>query len=435
MMIKSKHEIRYSGAVEDIINTPPQSAVRWGTTIVGLVILLLLILSWLIKYPYVIRAEAVITTTNPPAAINARVSGKIEKLFVKDGEEVSRGEILGIMETTTSYKKVISLLKMIDSLSIPAQREMENEIYRKLSSSPGLGEIQDQYSAFRKSYYDYYNHISIDTYGKKIEAVSEEVNSIEDYIDKLRTKEQITGSRLELEKKKYLRDSLLNDREILADAALEVSKQKYYSLKIEYVQVALEIASRRIELSSRKQLLQDLIATRMEERKKYLSDLNDKLTRLRARIDWWIQTYVLTSPLRGKVTFTEFWSENQTVKEGETVMTVVPTGKNEIIARIMVPMKGSGKVETGQRVNIQLEGYPYLEFGMVKGLIRSKSLVPRKNMYVMDVYLPRGLSTFYDKTLDFNQNMTGQAEIVTEDMRLIERIIYPFKYLIEKNRN
>jgi len=435
MMKKSKHEIRHSVAVEDIINTPPKSAVRWGTTIVGLVILLLLILSWLIKYPYVIRAEAIVTTTNPPAAIVARVSGKIEKLFVKDGEEVSRGQILGIMETTTSHEKVMSLLKMIDSLNIPLQADRERGINRELPSSPGLGEIQDQYSAFRKSYYDYYNHVVIDPYGKKTEAVREEISSIDDYINKLKSKETITASRLELEKKKYLRDSLLNAREILPDAGLEVSKQKYYSLKIELVQVALEIASRRIELSSRKQLLHDLEASRMEEREKYLSILSDKLTRLRARIDWWIQTHVLTSPLLGKVTFTEFWSENQAVKEGETVMTVVPTGENEIIARLMVPMKGSGKVETGQRVNIQLEGYPYLEYGMVKGFIRSKSLVPKKNMYVMDVFLPRGLSTFYDKTLEFNQNMTGQAEIITEDIRLIDRIIYPFKFLFEKNRN
>lgn len=115
-------------------------------------------------------------------------------------------------------------------------------------------------------------------------------------------------------------------------------------------------------------------------------------------------------------------------------MTVVPQGESEIFARIMIPMAGSGTVKEGQNVNIQLEGYPYLEYGMVHGIIESRSLVPQEDLYVLDVSLPDGLSTFYGKQLDFSQNMSGRAEIITEDIRLIERLIYPFKYLVEKNR-
>ncbi|HDZ40090.1 MAG TPA: HlyD family efflux transporter periplasmic adaptor subunit [Bacteroidetes bacterium] len=433
-MAKQAHEIRYSQPVEDIMNTPPGSLVRWGTAIVTIVIVILLFLSWIIKYPYIIRAEAVITTENPPANIVARVSGSIEELFVSDGEDVSSGSILGIMETTASYESVKWLSSLLDSVKSKDMPASINETRLKLPDNPVLGEIQDQYSAFRKTYYDYINHLEIDYYGKKIEAVRDELRSIENYISQLKNKEALTASNLAVEKKKYLRDSLLNEQGILPDADLENSKQKYYSTRIELVQVNLETASRQIDLASKKQELQDLTSSGEEEKQRYKSILDNELLKLKSRLDWWIQNYLLVSPIDGKVTFTSFWSENQSVREGETVMTVVPGGNNEIIARIKIPMTGSGKVKEGQDVNIRLEGYPYLEYGMVCGRIRSRSLVPQDNLYVLDVELPDGLTTFYGKQLDFSQNMSGRAEIITEDMRLIERMIYPFRYLLEKNR-
>jgi len=416
------------------MNTPPGSLVRWGTAIVTIVIVILLFLSWIIKYPYIIRAEAVITTENPPANIVARVSGSIEELFVSDGEDVSSGSILGIMETTASYESVKWLSSLLDSVKSKDMPASINETRLKLPDNPVLGEIQDQYSAFRKTYYDYINHLEIDYYGKKIEAVRDELRSIENYISQLKNKEALTASNLAVEKKKYLRDSLLNEQGILPDADLENSKQKYYSTRIELVQVNLETASRQIDLASKKQELQDLASSGEEEKQRYKSILDNELLKLKSRLDWWIQNYLLVSPIDGKVTFTSFWSENQSVREGETVMTVVPGGNNEIIARIKIPMTGSGKVKEGQDVNIRLEGYPYLEYGMVCGRIRSRSLVPQDNLYVLDVELPDGLTTFYGKQLDFSQNMSGRAEIITEDMRLIERMIYPFRYLLEKNR-
>ncbi len=416
------------------MNTPPRSMVRWGTAIATIVIILLLFLSWIIKYPYIIRAEAVITTEKPPANIVARVSGNIEHLFVSDGEKISSGSILGVMETTATYESIQWLSSLLDTVKTEDMSSANEKVIRKLPNNPVLGEIQDQYSTFRKNYYDYINHIEIDYYGKKIEAVNEEIKSIEDYIRQLKSKEALTASNLEVEKKKYLRDSLLNEQNILPDAELENSKQKFYSLKIELVQVVLEASSRRIDLASKKQELQDLTAAREEERQRYISAVDDELMKLKARLEWWIQDYLLVSPIDGNVTFTRYWSENQSVREGETVMTVVPQGESEIFARIMIPMAGSGTVKEGQNVNIQLEGYPYLEYGMVQGIIESRSLVPQEDLYVLDVSLPDGLSTFYGKQLDFSQNMSGRAEIITEDMRLIERLIYPFKYLVEKNR-
>ena len=98
-------------------------------------------------------------------------------------------------------------------------------------------------------------------------------------------------------------------------------------------------------------------------------------------------------------------------------------------------MNRSGKVKTGQAINIKLSGYPYLEYGMVRGVIKAKSLVPENDTYIIEVAFPSGLVTMYGNKLEFNQNMQGIAEIITSDMSLIQKIFNPINHLITKTRN
>lgn len=49
----------------------------------------------------------------------------------------------------------------------------------------------------------------------------------------------------------------------------------------------------------------------------------------------------------------------------------------------------------------------------------------------MEVELPNGLKTSYNKELVFDKEMRGSAEIVTEDLRLIERVFYQFRELFK----
>lgn len=71
---------------------------------------------------------------------------------------------------------------------------------------------------------------------------------------------------------------------------------------------------------------------------------------------------------------------------------------------------------------------------MVQGIIKAKSLVPSGDAYVIEIDLPEGLKTLYNRQLDFTQNMQGTAEIITDDMRLFQKIINPFRYLLSKNK-
>ena len=73
---------------------------------------------------------------------------------------------------------------------------------------------------------------------------------------------------------------------------------------------------------------------------------------------------------------------------------------------------------------------------MDRGVIKNISLVPivceQGKFTMIEVEFPQNLTTNYGKTLDFSQQMSSTAEIITEDLRLIERFLNPIKSLIKR---
>ena len=96
-----------------------------------------------------------------------------------------------------------------------------------------------------------------------------------------------------------------------------------------------------------------------------------------------------------------------------------------------IPATNSGKVAKGEKVLIKLDNYRFQEYGIVEGRVQNISLTPDdKGNYYVDVILSKGLKTSYNKTLPFDKELSGNAEIVTKDLRLIERFFYQIRQLL-----
>lgn len=429
MESKNKAEILYSDQVQEIISNPPARIIRWGTTVIASAFLLLLILSWLIKYPDMVPGPLEITTDRPPVTLIAKKNGHINILYVTDGEKVAAGKVLAVMETAASISQIEMLSSRTDSVDSP-----EKLINISWPSFSELGELQPLYASFLKTLTDYNAYVSNDLYGSKIISVSEEIAALREYQGRLVSKEKLLAENLRLGRRKFERDSTLFSARVLAESDYDKSKQVYNSSKMELQEVRLRQSEIMIEVAEKKQLLQDYTIMKEEEKMKLASALNEDWQNLKAEIQIWKITYLLVTPIDGTVTFTKYWSENQTVTANEPVLSIVPENAGDYIGRISLNMQRSGKVKIGNPVNIKLSGYPYLEYGMVRGIVKSKSLVPSGNFYIIEVSLPDGLTTLYGRKLEFTQNMQGTAEVLTDNMRLIQKIINPFRHLITKNR-
>ena len=149
-------------------------------------------------------------------------------------------------------------------------------------------------------------------------------------------------------------------------------------------------------------------------------------------IEGWKLTYCLTAPINGTVTFTNYWSVNQSVASGDNVFTVVPVEEEKLVGKAQLPIVRSGKVKAGQRVIVRFSNFPDQEFGVVNGKVSTISLVPSENNYMVEIDFPDGLVTNYKRTLPFYPEMKASAEIVTADRSLLERSLMPVRRIVKE---
>jgi hypothetical protein len=428
-MKERKPEIKYSDPVNEILGNPPAKILRWGTTVMFSVFVLLIFFSWLIRYPDTIPSPVTITTYNPPITLVSKVTGNIKHLYFREKDRVVSGQLIAVMETTASISEIELLKTILDTINSPAH--LHPDLLPLLNE---LGELQVYYGSFLKNLADLNNYNKNDLFGGRIVSLNLEISRIKDYIDRLIVKERLVSENQKLEVGKYQRDSVLHMGKSIADIDLEKSRQALLRTSIELQQVRLDHSQKSIELAEKMQILQDFKISRDEEQDKLISILNESFMNLKAQFRIWENTYLLKSPIDGTVTFTKFWNVNQSVVKDEAVLSIIPLQPGDFIGRINLKMQRSGKVKTGQIVNIKLYGFPYLEYGMVRGVVKSKSLVPSGDAYTIEISLPDGLLTTYGIKLEFTQNMQGTAEVMTDNLRLLQKIINPFRYLISRNK-
>lgn len=422
-----KIEIR-SEEVQELLGQVPRWILRWGISIIALTIVILIGGSALFRYPDIQYADIILTTENPPANLVARINGKIQRLFVKDNQLVVKEQILALLETAASYEDVMRTEEMLAEW----REKSDNITELKFGSDYELGEVQSFFASFLKNYNDYRHFILLDYHRKKIQSVQQELRKYGEYYQRLEEQSVVQGKELELARRQFRRDSSLYRQGVIASSDFEKSESNMLKIEFSFKETETSLATARIQVSKLNQQILDLELDYNRELKQKENLLSESYDKLMAEIELWKQKYLLITPVDGRVSFTRFWSENQQVTEGEVVVTIVPENPGEILGKINLSVEGAGKVKKGQQVNIKFANYPYMEFGMVKGVVTSISQVPNQNYYTVEVRLTNDLITNYGTEIEFRQQMPGQAEIITENLSLLKRIINPVKSVIKR---
>jgi HlyD family secretion protein len=421
-----------SEPVQEILGTVPPWIIRWGITLFLIIIILILFGSWFFKYPDFINAEIEVITQNPPAEIIAKSTGKIDQFFIDDKNHVQEGEKIAIIENPANTEEVFHLKNELENIkpyifnghgkAIP---DFEYGLYNN------LGEIQSYYSLFLKSYLDYDNFLKVDFHNQKIKALDEQLS------DQSLHYQYSYDQRITLEEdynlalNDYERHRKLFENGAIAEVELEKKKSEMLEKKSDLQAARTNLSNIEIDKSKLEEQKLDYKLQYLQDSSTFKLNLRESFENLVSQIDIWEQKYVIEAPISGIATFNRFWTENQNVVAGEKVVSIVPYDSTNIIGKMLMPIKGSGKVKVGQKVNIKFYNYPYMEFGMVSGEIKNISTVPADNLYSVEVKLPEGLKTNYGIELDFNQKMKGIGEIITEDIRFIVRVIRPIRSIIQ----
>ncbi|WP_349664878.1 HlyD family efflux transporter periplasmic adaptor subunit [Cellulophaga lytica] len=424
-----KIELR-SEEVQEILTKVPHWMIRWGNVLFLSLILLLLAISWFVKYPDIILSEAIITTQIPPQKEYAKITAKINAILVSDNQEVKNNVPLVILENTANYNDVYKLKSVIDTIIVN-----NKSLDFPIDSMPilFLGDVESQYALFENSYIQYKLNKELQPFSNEELANKFSISELNRRLKSLKLQKDINKMELEFNQKSLNRQKLLFEKGVISEQDYENKQLEYRQAERNFKNFEVSISQIREGISNARKTSKETKINKVKEELTLLKNVIQLFNQLKKAIKEWERLYVLKSNLKGKVSFLNYWNVNQTVTEGDLVFTVIPYDNSSYIAKLKTPVQNSGKIKIGQRANIKLENYPDSEFGVLSGTVKSISLIPdNEGLYFVDVELPKKLITSYNKEIDFKQEMRGVAEIITEDLRLIERFFYQFKQIVSR---
>jgi multidrug resistance efflux pump len=382
----------------------------------------------MVKYPDIITTEITITTQIPPEKLVAKTSGKIQAILISDKSIVNENTPLAVIENAANYKDVFLLKAIIDTISLSNSKFP----FERLEEAQ-LGEIENSFAMFQKEYIASELNKQLQPYKVESSAQNFEAKQLRERLQLLEGQKEINQSELQLLKTDVERYEKLFKKGVIS--AQEIEKQRLIYLQAEKNYKSLLSSISQLK-SSINELNRNSKTTIINESTTFINlerSVMQSFYQLKKAIKDWELNYVFRSSVKGTVSFLQIWSENQTINAGENMFAIIPSTEKGYIGKVKAVAQNSGKLQVGQKVNIRLANYPDREFGVIEGKLKTISLTPDKEgNLLLDIELPNGLQTSYKKQINFQQEMTGTADIITEDLRLLERLLYQFRDIFRR---
>jgi HlyD family secretion protein len=417
-------------AVRDFLEEIPNWIIRWGMLVISFVLFAAFSISWFVHYPTVVNAEFRLTSENIPKPIIAKVDGRLEELSVKENQKVKKGEILGYIESTAKPDEILALEEQLIEIDDLLQKQAYNQIGNiDLNGFKNLGEVQNQFQNFQVVYVQITTLFLDGFYNKRRSLLETDITELERTNRKLEEQYKIYQRDMELAEKEFQMNQKLFSQKVIAPLEFYREESKLLAKKLPLKNIENAIINNNTLKNAKKTAILDLDNSILQQKGSFQQNLNT----LRSAIESWKNRYLLISPTDGSIYFSGLLQEKQILNIGTEIM-YVGTQNQEFFGEIRIPQTNFGKVKIGQKVLVKFQGYPFEEFGAVEGKIATIAQLPsldnttgQPSAFIATVKLPNGLKTNFNKQLSYKIGMTASAEIITEDLRLIERLFYQIR--------
>lgn len=414
---KSDFNVVRSEELNEILTSMPNWMIRWGISFIFLIFILAILLSAFISYPDVITSQVVIETNQPPVKIINKKEGRI-KFLVKNNEYVKASSSLALIENPA---KLVDIIKLKNDILVGNEPLPQEEL--------SLGELQSTKNLYNASFSRFRLDKELKELVRRKKNILERISEYRTLINQIELEKRVLIEEYKIAKNSYETHYELYKANVTPK--LELEQKRSVLLKSERQLNSLEAKKtlNRIQISNLKDQLSQIEITTIRKSTNQINEIEAHKKKLLLEIDNWFENYVMISPIEGYIAFTNYWKNGQYVKSNTEVCTIIPCDQ-KLVGRIRMPIKGSGKVKVGQRVIIRLENYPYSDFGTIEGRVDEISKVTSDDFYIVIASLTNGLITNLNKTLEFQHGMKGSADIITEDLSFLDRVLGKIKSII-----
>lgn len=407
-----------SEAMNAMLSNPPSWVVNSGSVVFLTVLILLVFLSWFMRYPDEVSGEVLVTTSKAPIELSNQSYTQLRSLHVVENQEVNSGDLIAqfdIHAKSGDITRANSYLKKLESF----EEKFPNQI-PVWNTSLQLGIFQEQWTILQAKVKEWNNEYSINIGREKMASIRREIGFREQlqaiFARKIRLsegeyeliREQLAGSERLATQHAISKQTLVQDKRMHTQALQSVQSQKE-----QLVQNLIALNNLRKELS----LLE------YDEHLKALqksSEIQIMITALRNGFQTWEKNSVWIAPCSGKILFNKVLQVKRFYKAEEASIVLVPKGSG-YTALATISSNGAGKVKVGQKTLVELADFPKTEFGMLEGKVTAITQIDKAGKYEVKISLPNQLKTTYHKQIPFKAQLKGKVKIITKDKRLLER--------------
>lgn len=409
-----------SEVAQEIISRRPDFFEKWSLLLFLVLLLVLLVGTWFIRYPDTIQGTALLTGDNAPKEIVPNQSGRLTALFVKNNQVVKQGDMIGWIESNASTKEVIDLFEKLKS-SIALLEENNPAAVSSLfhQKFKNLGELQTPYQTFIASWQQYNDYLVNGFYYKRKNMLQNDIASLQRIKGKTATQKVLTKKENELAKKTFEMNEILFKEKIISAEEYRQAQSALMSKQKTIPQIDVDILSQQNQISDKQKEIDQLNHDILQQQKIFEQALHT----LKSDLHQWLRTYTIQAPVDGQVVFVLPLQQNQYIQQGKLLGYISPAD-NRYYAEVRLSQMNFGKVDTGMKVQLRFDAYPYQEIGFVPGRLNYISNVAIDSGFIATVQLEKGLNTNQNKKIRYKPGLKAQALVITKDQRLLERLYY-----------
>ncbi len=274
-MPKQSNEINIrSDEVQEIMAHVPSWMVRWGISLIFVLIMMFLFISWIVKYPDVISGTVELTTIEPPIKLVCKNAGEINEKYFEDNSEVQKGDVILTINNLLTQSNKEKLTQIVSDINIRIS-EQDLADYQIVDSSFTFGSMQNDYSNLVKTIAEYHNLINENNIAFNIKNLKQQIKNNTALRSVTFAQLNTSKSQLANAKEKYVSDKELYGKGIISKMKFFDEEKKYINAKNEVENLKKSTIQGSISITGLEKQLNDLTFNYKQNKRRILNDVKN----------------------------------------------------------------------------------------------------------------------------------------------------------------
>jgi len=381
-----------------------------------------------------VQAPGEIIVKSHPKEIKHQKGGVVEKIYVKEGDFVKKGEPLVKLKTTQLKKDLESNQNTLYHLIATKDRIKAELEKSKLTFSSNLPE------EIKKEEEKIYQ-TRIKNLNEKIKNLNEKIQTISSQIEALKNQKETKTKLLDSYKKELQNwQELYNKGYAKQDKIINLQRE-ILKLEGDIKEIESQIEQKRLQINELKTQIE---LTKSEYKKDLLSKLKDVSTKIpiyKAKVESLedeINNSTIYAPSSGIVQNMKIHTTSDVISPYKTFMQVIPKSDKLIVQAYISPMDIE-KVKVGEKAEINFASYVDPSAKPIEGVVIyvSPDIIkdekdPNKQYYKAYIEItPKGMEAIKENNFKIIPGMPVTVFIKAGERTFISYILYPLQQLLK----